>query len=494
MADAFSVKLSQARVPFVLALDVGSTAARGGLFDAAGRPILGTRIKVDHDFTTSNNGRSQISPDLIVDEVGAIIDAIATPKMAGLIAAVGLDTFSSAVVGVDDGGAAITPCYTYADSRPRSDVSFLRQSTDELALQHRTGTRFHSSYLPARLHWLRRVDPDTFDLARTWMSLGEYIYLHLIGARGVSLSSAAWTGLLNRHAGTWDEDAVALARITPSNLSPVLGDDDVFTPGKAVARRWPGLAKALWIPAIPDGFASTLGPGSAARTITLGSSTSGAMRTMVDGVPEEIPAGLWAYRVSETTTLMGGALNDVGRVVTWLDSTLSVPSKSVRESWMLGRPNPASPIVLPFLTGERSTGWRSDARAFIADLGENADAAAIYRGGIEGIAMTYRRVAEQMSTVTHGVEGIIATGGITQSFPAWLQVLANVLGVPVTPKAMKRSTLRGTALLALGHVAPGAPRAHHDDAEPVIPNRSWVTEYNARYERFCELYEILYGE
>ena len=307
------------------------------------------------------------------------------------------------------------------------------------------------------------------------------------------MSSAAWTGLLNRHTGQWDPEAVDLAGIQLDRLSPVLPGSETFSTSAPIAKRWPGLADSVWIPAIPDGLASTLGPETDKHTITLGSSTSGAMRLMVPGVPGDIPTGLWAYRVHEDWTLVGGALNDVGRMVTWLDSTLNVPSKAIRESWMRGRPNPASPIVLPFLTGERSTGWRSDARAFVAEFGESTDAAALYRGGIEGIAMTYRRVAEQMAEVSGEIDGIVATGGITQSFPGWLNVLANVLGMPVTPKAMKRSTLRGSALLALDRVAPGVERAVHDVADPVVPNRAWVSEYNARYERFLELYETLYG-
>ena len=42
-------------------------------------------------------------------------------------------------------------------------------------------------------------------------------------------------------------------------------------------------------------------------------------------------------------------------------------------------------------------------------------------------------------------------------------------------------------------MAPGVERAVHDVADPVVPNRAWVSEYNARYERFLELYETLYG-
>ena len=41
MPDVFKTSLSRAVPPFVLALDVGSTASRGSLYDARGLPIAG---------------------------------------------------------------------------------------------------------------------------------------------------------------------------------------------------------------------------------------------------------------------------------------------------------------------------------------------------------------------------------------------------------------------------------------------------------------------
>jgi len=65
-AAAGRVKLSHAIDPLVLAVDIGSTASRGDVYDAAGRPVWGGREKVPHHFTTRDDGTSQIDPDQIV--------------------------------------------------------------------------------------------------------------------------------------------------------------------------------------------------------------------------------------------------------------------------------------------------------------------------------------------------------------------------------------------------------------------------------------------
>ena len=68
----------------------------------------------------------------------------------------------------------------------------MRRELDEHEVQQRTGCRLHSSYLPARLRWLRETDADRFAAARRWLSLGEYAYLRLLGttAAGTATSSA----------------------------------------------------------------------------------------------------------------------------------------------------------------------------------------------------------------------------------------------------------------------------------------------------------------
>jgi len=71
----------------------------------------------------------------------------------------------------------------------------VRAEFDETEVHDRTGCHFHSSYLPARLRWLSRSQPDVFRQVRRWLSVGEYMLLKLFGEASVSYSVASWNGL-----------------------------------------------------------------------------------------------------------------------------------------------------------------------------------------------------------------------------------------------------------------------------------------------------------
>lgn len=492
-----SVALEDAIEPLVLALDVGSTASRGGLYDAAGRPVQGLRHKVPHHFTTGADGTSQIDADAVADEVAEIITEVLAKKAGagGRVAGVALDTFASSLVGVDAAGRALTPCYTYADSRCAPQLQQLRDELDEAEVQQRTGTRLHTSYLPARLRWLRDTDPATFRRVERWLSLGEYVYLGLLGTTAVGTSTAAWTGLLDRRTGEWDERMLAVAGVRREQLSeirdPARPLSDVA--GRA-ASRWPELAGAVWFPVITDGFASNIGAGAHDEsTIAAAAATSGAMRVLVHGVPDEIPSGLWCYRVDASRTLLGGALNDVGRMVTWLDQTLQQEdlADSARAATLLADPDPAAPLVLPYLTGERSTGWAGSARAVMAGVSAATTAPMIFRGAMEGVALTYARVAEQLQRAAGRAQRIVASGRVAADLPEWLQVLSDALGAPVEHVTMKRTTLHGTALIALEVLAPDVPRAEVVVGATYTPAAGREAYYAERLARYQRLYDAV---
>ncbi len=237
---------------------------------------------------------------------------------------------------------------------------------------------------------------------------------------------------------------------------PLKGVDRSF-----VASRWPALVDAAWFPAIADGLASNLGTGASdASTTAAAAATSGAVRVLVPGIPEHIPSGLWCYRIDSGRSLLGGAINDVGRLVAWLRTILRVPDDDAAlDAILAAEPDPRLPSVVPFLTGERSTGWAASARAVVADISAGTNPEAIFRGSAEGIAVSYARVVDELVKVAGQSNRVVASGRITQSLPHLLQLIADAIGTPVEHVALKRATLRGSALLALETLAPDVPRA-----------------------------------
>lgn len=482
----------------MLALDIGSSASRARLYDAAGAPLRRTRHRTPHQIQSGPDGSAVLDPDLVLRNVSEVIDAtLATGTYWNRIGAVAMDTFASSLVGVDADGVALTPCLTYADSRPSAQVLALRAELDEPVVQQRTGCRISASYLPAQLRWFYATNPDLANRVARWLSLGEYIFARLLGQHAASYSTAAWTGLLNRHTACWDEAMIAASGARIDQFSPL---HDTTEPldgsGSEAARRWPALAEARWFPAVADGFSSNVGSGASdSSTLALAAGTSGALRVLVDGVPKQIPAGLWCYRVDRRRSLLGGALNDAGRLALWLRTNLNLPQEDAAVDALLASPPAAgTPAVLPFLTGERSPGWATSASAAFVDITATTRAPDLWRGAMEGLALRYGLIADQLASVAPLATRVVASGGVVETTPSWLQIVADVLGRPVARSEERNATMWGTALIALDVLAPDTPRPNPRTGDAVTPQPNHIPYYQEALARQQDLYARLIAD
>ncbi|MGH7361080.1 MAG: FGGY family carbohydrate kinase, partial [Candidatus Methylomirabilales bacterium] len=254
----------EAEPPLIVALDIGTSSVRALLFDRRGFALAGLEERAAYAMEVTPDGGVQTDADGLVARVVQCLDALLTAPGTRLppIAAVATSTFWHSLVGVDTGGRAVTPLYSWGDTRSLLEAAELRQRLDEGAVHARTGCPFHPSYLPAKLLWLSRASPAAFRRAARWMSIGEYLHLRLLGRATCSLSMASGTGLFNQREGTWDAAVLDALPISPEHLSP-LTDVDAPAGGisGAFAGRWPILREAFWYPALGDGACSNVGSG-----------------------------------------------------------------------------------------------------------------------------------------------------------------------------------------------------------------------------------------
>jgi gluconokinase len=489
------VARKHAEAPLVLAIDIGSSATRGRIYDGRAIPVKKLAERRRHQFTIEPDGTVVADADQLCAEVVAVIDALleGAGKHAHGIVAVAMDTFASTIVGVDTQGHAVSPVYTYADSRPADCIDELRQRLDEDAAQQRTGVRFHASYLPARVLWLARENPEALQRAAYWMSLGEFIFFRLLGQRAASYASASWAGIVNRHTLDYDDELLAALPIKAEQLGPLHDTADPLrglAPG--FAERWPALRAARWFPAIADGYASNLGcdaRGSATAALAIGSSA--AMRALLPAQPAVVPRGLWCYTVDRTHALLGGALNDGGRALDWLRTLLQLPDAATLDRVAHAAPERTTPTVLPFLTGERNPGYAPHAMASFSGMDWQTAPAAIFRGTLEGVALRLALIADELRGEAPAVARLIASGGGIETVPGWTGILADILGLPVTTSAEGQATLRGTALLALEIVAPDHARAHAAIGETANPDAANGPLYLEKRRTHADAYAAL---
>lgn len=486
--------------PFILTIDVGSSSVRALLFDARGLTVPGILARKPIHLRTSPDGASEADPAALLNDIFETIDDVL--QQAGdrtpMIAGVAIDTFVSNLMGVDAEGQVVFPLSTYADTRAAAEAERLRAELDERAVHNRTGCRFHPSYWPARLRWLHRTWPERFAQVRRWLTLGEYLTLTLFGVTAVSYSVASWSGLLDRRRLDWDEALLAALPLDRAQLSPLT---DVSFPHQglkpAFAARWPALADVPWFPAIGDGAGANIGSGCATpERVALTVGTSSAMRVVTTADIPQLPAGLWCYRVDGRRSLPGGALTEGGMVYAWLQETLRLQSAGpLDEALAAMPPDDHGLTMLPFLAGERSPGWRGDARATIHGLRLSTRPLHILRAGMEAVAYRIALVYRQLRSLLPADPDIIASGGALVNSPTWGQIMADVLGRPVILAQTQEASARGAALLALEALGVLQDITNASD----IPGHIWMPDsqrhdiYGAAIQRQMTLYQALYN-
>jgi gluconokinase len=105
-------------------------------------------------------------------------------------------------------------------------------------------------------------------------------------------------------------------------------------------------------------------------------------------------------------------------------------------------------IFLPFLAGERSTGYLESASGSILGLKSSTDTIDIVQAALESVAYRFAEIFDQLNEVVKIIE-IIASGGALRESPVWTQIIADVIGRNMSLPDTREASSRGAVLLAL---------------------------------------------
>lgn len=483
----------------VLSFDIGTSGVRAGLFDQRGDEIPGSQVSLSQEFNGLASG-SDADADALIEFVMRALDLVVTlaESLVSRIDYVAASCFWHSLMGIDDQARAVTPLLGWADTRADEAVKKLKAQFSEPEAHARTGARFHPSYWPAKLLWLKQERPKEFEQTTKWLSISDYLFLRLFGEDSTSVSMASATGLFNQQTCDWDQELLEGLGISIEQLPSIAEPGKTFQ-GLFIdhAARWPLLDGAVWFPAIGDGAANNIGAGcvdSSRAALMIG--TSGAMRVLFAGFPPaSLPPELFCYRADRDRIVIGGALSDGGGLFRWMKDCLSLDYDEVELEARLAamEPDAHGLTVLPFWSGERATGWSGSARGSITGLTARTRPIDILRAGMEAVCYRFAQLANALDNVAPNTK-IVAAGNALLSSPAWAQMIADVLGRPIELSAVNEASSRGAALLALeaagkidsietvDSVYAGDPVAY----EPDMKRHSRYAEAIERQQRFYE--------
>jgi len=341
------------------------------------------------------------------------------------------------------------------------------------------------------------------------------------GHSSISYSEASWTGMLNFRIGRWDEATKRLLPKECVMALPLPMDFDTTPPTNRGIRilkgssdyweRWPELRgdadgddSTEAIEGRQDDFCRLflgIGDGACANAgskcttldrIAVSVGTSAAARIILPlpinyvawgggvsvsfveskgrPVPSTpIPRGLFCYRIDAHHVLLGGALTDGGSVIEWIRSIFQLQDDAAFDEVMekvereYCNQQEGEAIVhhlstIPFLSGERSTGYRSGATGVLYGITRETTREEVIASMLEGVVLRLNAILElligarelfKIGDEANNPLRIVGSGNGLVNNRCWMQMLADCSQIDVVVDGeTDEATSRGAAYFA----------------------------------------------
>jgi gluconokinase len=288
----------------------------------------------------------------------------------------------------------------------------------------------------------------------------------------------------------WEPSILGLLGITKERLSEVVQIDKMFYSPQL----FPSLQKIPFVVGGSDGAMANLGSTEEAGSLVITVGTSSAARIIVNKPWTDPLMRTFCYYINNNQWLVGGASNNGGIVLQWLQEDFFKSNKTVAQFLAQATSvNPGSDglIFLPYLLGERAPIWDENAKGILFGLQISHSQATMVRASLEGIVYCIYAISQAILEQSEILK-IVATGGFAQN-ELGLQILADIFDLPVLVCETIENSAWGAAkcgMLALGIQAPSKTLI----SKMYSPNSSTHEVYAKGFLKFQKLYEKLKHE
>jgi gluconokinase len=433
----------------VIGLDVGTTATKAVAFGVGS----GSRHTVvrEYPLLQPEPGWQVQDPTTVLAAVlGALSEVVSHAKGARVIG-ISVSSAMHGLIGLDTQLRPLTPLLTWADSRAVREAAELRASGESESLHRTSGTPVHPMSPLTKLIWFDRHQPTFSRRVRAWVGLKDYVLHALTGTLVTELSSASGTGLLDLSTRTWNPRALELAGVREDQLPPVLSTTAVLGLSGSVAARLGLPAATPVVVGAGDGPLANLGTGALdPGVVGVSVGTSGAARMVVPGPVPDRSGRLFCYALTDDAWVVGGAVSNGGISIRWAGGVFGHDGGSDTDLLELAASVPAGSdglAMLPYLLAERAPLWDPTVTGAFFGLRHSHTRGHFVRAVVEGVALQLWTIVQELDA-TVPVTRIRATGGVFRS-PVWREVLAGVLGHPVTVTGEAEGSALGAAALGM---------------------------------------------
>ncbi len=518
---------------YTLGVDYGTNSVRSLIVDVSDGDEIGTGV---WDYETGNHGVHEDSRDVhlarqnpadyqkgFIESVkSAISDAQSCDGFEpSQIIGIGVDTTGSTPLPIDQNGTplAFLPefkgnlhamAWLWKDHTGYAEAAEITAKAQAFPYLKKCGGTYSSEWFWSKILRCKRIAPDVFAAAHSWVELQDYVPAWLVGKvtpsdipRGIcaaghkAMFHTEWGGLPSKEFLRSLDPDLALLR---DHLY-----DTTMTADQVAGTLLPEHAEATGLPAgIPvavgafDAHLGAVGSGIREGTLVkiMGTSTCDVM---IGGAnTPDIPGVCGIVPGSVVPGFMGieAGQSAVGDLFNWCVERLGNAShEELTEEALKLKPGESGLLALDWNNGNRTVLVDPQLTGLILGQTLHTTVGEIYRTLIEATAFGSRKIIERIEEFGVPVKEVVVCGGIGEKSPLAMQIYSDILGRPIKISRSAQTCALGSAVMA--SVAAGAHASVLDAADAMTgykelsytPNPEAIKVYNRLYALYSAMHD-----
>jgi xylulokinase len=490
----------------LLGIDIGTTGCKAAAFSEEGECL--TAAYREYPTLYARPGWAELDSRHVWSQVEEIISEVAAGTRDDPISALCTSSMGEAMVPVTTERQILGNSILCSDTRGEPYVEQLKRRISQEEFYAINPNILGPNYSLPVLLWLRDHEPALYGAADRFLLWGDMVGFMLGCEPVTSYSHANRTLLFDIRAEDWSERMLELTAVSRDKLGRT-------APGGFVAGEVaPNAAERL---GLPSGVEVVVG-GHDQCCNSLGAGVCEGGRAVCGIGSFECIAPTYE-RIPETSVMLENGLNvehhvlpglyvsfvynQAGTLVKWFRDTFAAADRE-----LLGEeediydalagempPGPTRILTLPYFETTGPPDFVADAAGAIVGLRTSTTRGEILKSIMESVTFYFVDSLKALREMGIDTSEFVATGGGARS-DAWLQIKADILGVPVVRPRITEGSMLGAAMLA--GIATGVFAGAEEGVGRFVqrertfePDPGRHRLYAERFERYRELFPRL---
>jgi xylulokinase len=490
----------------LLGIDVGTTGCKAAALALDGRMLAGAY----REYATLHprEGWSELDSRAVLARVEETIAEVAAACRADAVTALSISSMGEAMTPVSADRQILGPSILMTDVRGSNLLAPLIERFGRRALYDINPNIAGPQYSLPKLLWIRRHQAELYGQAHKFLLWSDLVAFMLGAQPLTSFSLANRTLLFDIRREDWSVALLEASGIARGKLAPCAPSGTVAGAVSDAAAARLGLPRGVAIVVGGhDQCCNSLGAGIARAGLAVcGIGTFECITPTFDHIPPTatmLEAGLGVEHHVLAGLYVSFIHNQSGSLVRWFrdtfagaDKQLVRPSEDIYD--VLAREMPAEPtrlLVLPHFEPSGAPELVSDSAGAIVGLKMDTTRGEILKAIMESATFWFVGAMDCLKRMEIDTSEFVATGGGARSDP-WLQIKADVFGVPFVRPAITETSTLGAAILA--GVATGALASAEDGISRFVrrqrvfePDAGRHAVYRERLLAYQRLYPAL---